>query len=61
MPGKRAIIGAKRDAHPLAASPNTGDAEVRPPRAIVVPHVMVGAVTLVGVEWENLALTFCLH
>ena len=53
--GLRTILCAEGYADPLAAPSYAGHAEVRPPRAVVVPDVMVQVVVLVGLERENLS------
>jgi len=55
LSGLRTILCAEGYADPLAAPSYAGHAEVRPPRAVIVPHMMVRAVALVGVERENLS------
>jgi hypothetical protein len=52
-PGLCAIFCAERNTHPFAAPALTGNAEVRPPGSVVVPHVVVGSVILVAVKWED--------
>lgn len=54
-------FGAEGNTHPLAAIANPSDAVVRPPRTVVIPHVVVRSVVLVGVERKNLAAALRLH
>lgn len=44
---------AEGNTHALTASTSPGDAVVRPESPVIIPEVMVRAVVLVGVEWED--------
>jgi hypothetical protein len=61
LTGQLAVLRVQRQSHPLGAAPRAGDAEVYPPGSVVVPDVMIGAIALVRVQWDNGVLGFFAH
>jgi hypothetical protein len=61
LAGHFSILGAEGNSHPFGPSTHSADAVVRPPRTIVVPHMVIRPIALVGVEWKDLCPSFLLH
>ena len=61
LAGHFSILGSERNAEAFAAASGARDAVVRPPCAVVVPHMVVGPVVLVNVERKHLAAALRLH